>query len=198
MGGVACGLIAVGILPAMWALPGLELAQFPFRLLPIAEFALATAAAFAPWGLALLPLAWIPLLWAVLATSVVGNEGVSIAVLQQLHPDVPENLPPGGPRLYTSPSRWALGVAQSHRARQFAKGTTIEPIFYFPAWEIRCGGRQVASFADPPTGLLAYRGKDCVRRLVRTGPERAGAMISALALLIILLSLLRRRSAPAQ
>ena len=181
----AYGLIAVGAVPILWSLPGLSAVQFPFRLLPVAEFALATAAALVPWGPALLPLAIFPLMWTVIASASPGSEGLSMAELRSLHPDVPENLPPGE-RPYSWPSRWALGVAASHRQPRFSNGVTVEPLFYFPAWRVTCEGRSVETFADPGTQLLSYRGQGCARKLRMTAPEMAGGAISMLGFLALL------------
>jgi hypothetical protein len=118
-------------------------------------------------------------------------------VLRQYHPDVPENLPPGQ-RPYSWPSKWALRIAKTHRQPQFDGTTTVERVFYFPAWQVRCGGRAVPSSPDPQTQLLTYRGRGCSRSLIMTAPEKVGAVISLLALLALVSllfspSLLERR-----
>ena len=70
---------------------------------------------------------------------------------------------------------------------------TIEPVFYFPAWRVTCGGVDTPAFPDPTTGLLAHRGLDCTRRLVWTGPEWGGAALSLFALLVLLALSVRAR-----
>jgi hypothetical protein len=186
MFGLGCTLLAIGTVPILWSLPVLKSVQFPFRLLPVAEFALATGAALVPWRALPKMVIAVPLL--ITTGSIVTARTVAdvpIEQLQQLHPDVPENLPPGQ-RPYTWPSRWALDIAAKNPRATFANGITTDPVFYFPAWEVTCQGRRVATFAAPDSQLLAYRGQNCTRRLGWTEPERIGAIISALALLLLI------------
>jgi hypothetical protein len=175
--------------------------QFPFRALPFAEFGLATALARAPpGGSRLATLLVLPAL-ALSATFLLAPapDGAPVAPAELArHPEVPENLPPGA-RPYSWPSRWALDLAAAHRAPVRQGEATIEPVFYFPAWRVRCGGAEMPAFPDPATGLLAHRGVGCTLRLAWTGPEWAGAAISLLALLILLALIFRprpRRDAP--
>ena len=185
---LVCGLLAVGILPFLWDLPGLRSVQFPFRLLPVAEFAFATAIAFAPRSITFSPVLWLPLIamagFVIIAKP--AEVSVTLAELQSLHPDVPENLPPGH-RPYSWPSSWALHIAGQHRSAQFDGHVTVEPSFYFPSWRVRCGGRLVSTYAAPETQLLAHEGANCSRSLRWTVPERIGAALSAAALLLLLL-----------
>jgi hypothetical protein len=187
MFGLGCVLLGIGLIPVMWTLPLIRSVQFPFRIFPIAEFALATALAGATGRLLLLGISSLPLL-ALTGSIVMGPRppgGVPMAELRAFHPDVPENLPPGQ-RPYSWPSRWALGVASSHRQSQFNDGVTIEPVFYFPTWRVLCGGRPASTFPAPETQLLSYRGQSCSRSLVWTAPEKIGAALSALGLLVLL------------
>lgn len=200
MFGMACVVIAIGLFPFFWSLPLLRSAQFPFRLLPVAEFALATSIALVALR------AWerIASLLALLGVTVLiagshSPPNVSLAELAALHPDVPENLPPG-PRPYGWPSVWALDIAADHRAALSAHGVTVEPAFYYPAWQVRCGNRIAPTFADPATKLLSYRGPaDCALTLRRTPAERTGLIVSLVALLSLICAglaapLRRRRS----
>lgn len=184
--GLVCVALAIGTVPAIWALPLLRSVQFPFRLLPVAEFALATGMATA----AIRPGDRLIACLALLAITVpVAGSSYSPAISQAAlpaHPDVPENLPPGE-RPYSWPSRWAQLVASTHREPQVAGGVTTEPVFYFPAWRVVCAGRAVPTFPAAGTQLLAYRGQGCVRQLGRTLPEQLGAAISFAALLGLLL-----------
>jgi hypothetical protein len=184
--GIACVLLAIGLVPAIWSLPLLRSVQFPFRLLPLAEFALATAMAQAPWRPASLGVAFAPLvaISAFIMAAPPADQGVSLADVRVRHVDVPENLPPGE-RPYSWPSRWAQGVAAAHRQPQFANGVTVDPVFYFPAWRVTCGGREVPTFAEKGTQLLAYKGRNCTRSLGLTRQEKTGAAISLLALLAL-------------
>jgi hypothetical protein len=184
--GLGCVVLAVGTIPALWALPLLKSVQFPFRLLPVAEFALATSIALAPFRLIPMTLAAAPLLAGSWFISTVPGPKPSLTI-QQIHtlrPDVPENLPPGE-RPYTWPSHWALGIAQTHRQPTFANGITTEPVFYFPAWQMRCGDAVVPSFPVPQTQLLAYRGSNCARSLRWTFSEYLGAFFSVLGLIAL-------------
>jgi hypothetical protein len=173
-------------MPIIWALPVLRSVQFPFRLLPVAEFALATGAAFVAWRKFPLTVVALPLLGVTGFFAMAGAVAdVPYAEVQARHPDVPENLPPGE-RRYTSPSHWALDVAAAHRAPTFANGVTVEPVFYFPAWQVTCSGERMRTFPAPGTTLLAYQGRNCTPRLGWTGAERIGAIVSGLALLLLL------------
>jgi hypothetical protein len=187
---ILCCLVVAGLIPFFWSLPLIQAVQFPFRALPFAEFGLATAIAAAPRGegriAALLALPALALTAIFLVAPPPQGPPVTLALLAARHPDVPENLPPG-PRPYSWPSRWALDLAERHRAPVGQGEITVEPVFYFPAWRVTCAGRETATFPDPATRLLAYRGSDCVRTLGWTGAEKAGAAISLIALLLLAL-----------
>jgi len=196
--GLACTAIAIGAVPLIWEVPLLRSVQFPFRLLPIAEFSLAAALAFTP-----LRLLWVALLTlpSIFLTSQIVQSGsatqsITLVDLQTVYPDVPENLPPG-PRPYSWPSRWALDLAGKHREPEIVNGTTIDTVFYFPAWQVRCGGQPTGTFPDPQTRLLSYRGQSCIRWLDLTSAEKAGRVGSLLGLLALALATgvaaLRRR-----
>jgi hypothetical protein len=187
MFGLLCIALAIGLVPAIWTLPIVKSVQFPFRLLPIAEFALATAIATLPRRELSLPLALLPaaMTFFVLAAPPL-PPAISMQELRQNHPDVPENLPPAQ-RPYTWPSRWALALAATHRQPVVVNGITTEPVFYFPAWQVRCEGKLVATFPAPQTQLLSHRGTGCTRTLGTTTPEWWGALIS-LATLIVLIA----------
>lgn len=197
---IACCLVVAGFLPFFWSLPLIRSVQFPFRALPFAEFGLAAAIALAPRGARLVALLVAPAL-ALSATFLLApappGPPVTLALLAQRHPDVPENLPPGT-RPYSWPSRWALDLAARHRAPVRQSEVTIEPIFYFPAWRVTCAGQAVATFPDAATGLLAHRGSGCTARLGWTVPQKAGAATSLLALLLLalLFRVRARRDAP--
>jgi uncharacterized membrane protein len=185
--GLGCVVVAVGTIPVVWSLPLLRTVQFPFRLLPVAEFALATSIALAPLRSIPITLAAAPLLAASWFISTVPGPSsfMSVAQLHALRPDVPENLPPGE-RPYSWPSHWALDLAAEHHQPTFADGVTTEPVFYFPAWRVRCGGVRVATFPAPATQLLAYRGRSCTRSLGLTTPEKIGFAVSLGGLLALL------------
>jgi len=187
---LVCLVLALGAVPLLWALPILSWVQFPFRLLPVAELTLVTAVMLAPKER-------VP--WLILWTTFLLMAGFIIAakpdapafgdrVMRQYHPDVPENLPPGK-RPYSWPSEWALELSAKHRQPQLDGSVTVEPVFYFPAWQVRCGGKVVPTFPAPGTQLLSYRGHGCTRTLLWTMPEKVGALISLLTLLGLISSL---------
>jgi hypothetical protein len=193
---LACCAIVAGLVPYFWSLPLIESVQFPFRALPLAEFGLATAIALRGDRIAALlaaPALALSIVF-LMASSPPAPEGVTAELLARRHPDVPENLPPGE-RPYSWPSRWALDLAAGHRTPVVRNGITIEPVFYFPAWKMRCAGGEAATFADPESGLLAHDGGACTRTLGWTGEEKIGALLSLVALLILLASLIFRRRA---
>jgi hypothetical protein len=194
--GLICVLLAIGVLPMLWELPLLRSVQFPFRIFPLAEFALATAVARARLGPVLMSLALFPVLFYTCVTAPPGSKGYSLSDFQRLHPDVPENLPPG-PRPYSWPSKWALGVAAANPRSRKDGNSTVEPVFYFPAWRVTCGGRPVETFPERGTQLLSYRGEGCTRSLGWTGAEYAGALLSIIGLLSLAAGALfkRRQSA---
>ncbi|HWI88925.1 MAG TPA: 6-pyruvoyl-tetrahydropterin synthase-related protein [Sphingomicrobium sp.] len=193
---LVCILLGIGLVPFLWSAPALRSVQFPFRIMPLAEFGLATAFARIAWTRRKLAEALAPLLIATAFVSVARTppDPVTIAELSALHPDVPENLPPGE-RPYSWPSIWALDVAKAHRRAQYARGVTTEPLFYFPAWRVRCGDVPVATFPAPDTQLLSYRGKACARSPAVTSAEKIGAAMSLIGFLalIVVIGLGRRK-----
>jgi uncharacterized membrane protein len=190
---LACCALAAGIVPAMWDLPLLKSVQFPFRMLPLAEFAVATAVAHVgltrPWATT----AALAVLSMVIALSPARKVEFSIAALAADHPEVPENLPPGD-RPYAWPSEWALAVARDYPQAQRLGRHTVEPVFYFPSWQVRCRGVPVVAFPESGRKLLAHPGFGCQRRLALTSPEKTGAAISLAALLALIALLMLRRS----
>jgi len=186
--GIGCAIVGSGAIPWVWAIPPLQLVQFPYRIFPLAEFALATALARVsrPLLLALFSMPLVALTVVVMAWPL-RQPDVSMEQLRSTHPDVPENLPPGE-RPATWPSQWALDLAATHRTPQTKDGITVEPVFYFPSWRVDCGGHRVPTFAAPETKLLAHPESNCSRRIGLTPPEIIGGLLSALALLILLLA----------
>lgn len=184
---LCCLAIGVGVVPLIWTLPVLRWVQFPFRILPLAELAFVTAAAVSPRDRVPWLMIWVSFL--LMAGFIIGAKPESAnfgdRVMREVHPDVPENLPPGK-RPYSWPSKWALDIAAGHHRPEFDGKVTVDPVFYFPSWQVRCGGRLVGAFPDNRTKLLAYEGHGCSRRLVPTIPERIGAYLSLAALLVLL------------
>ena len=182
-----CILIAIGSVPFIWDAPLLRSVQFPFRILPLAEFGLATAFSQIAWSPRKLIETVAPVLIATGFAVFMRTppDAVSISQLRSVYPDVPENLPPGN-RAYSWPSIWALQTAKDHPRPEFSHGVTTEPIFFFPAWDVRCGDVFVPTFPARDTGLLSYRGQHCVRSLGYTNAEKIGARISVFGLLGLL------------
>jgi uncharacterized membrane protein len=184
-------LIGAGFLPWVWNLPIISSVQFPFRVLPVAEFAVATAVACSGAGPRKLTRALaLPLVISVaIPLAAAPSQSLTITDLQSIYPDVPENLPPGR-RPYTWPSEWAQGIARANKQPRWNNGVTVEPVFYFPAWKVLCRGRDTPTFPERETGLLSYRGRGCVRYIGRTDQERWGAAASCFSLFLLTLSLL--------
>jgi hypothetical protein len=175
-------LLVAGVVPQLWSLPLIHQVQFPYRALPLAEFALATALARGgsirdlPAGIAplLLTLTWLP------GLSIPNEE---LARLQRFHPDVYEYLPRGVMRAGET-SASLKDVLGSRIPPPNVPGMVVEPHFYFPSWS--CGQ------SEPRTQLLMHR-PDCSPRIVMTTPERIGAAISLAGLLLAIAGLLMGR-----
>lgn len=187
-------LLGIGLVPFIWTLPLLRSVQFPFRIFPLAEFALATAIARAAWTPRKIAEASLPLLAVTGFVSVAdaGPNPVTLAQLAAVYPDVPENLPPGN-RPYSWPSTWALDLARDHRRAEVSNGVTTEPLFYFPAWAVTCDGKAVPTFPAAGTQLLSYRGRNCTHSLRRTRLEELAALISLLGLIGIIMAIAASR-----
>jgi hypothetical protein len=191
-----CLAMAGALVPPTWQIPLLGTVQFPFRMYPLAAFAIATGFARLSLPRLVVYAATIP----VFGLSTVFSLGerahtappTAEALIEQ-HADVPENLPPGK-RQPGWPSHWALEVARSHPGPVRVGDQTVEPVFYFPAWEVRCQGQRVPTSPEASTKLLTYKGTGCARKLVPTMPERIGTAISLAGLLVLLgLAAFRRR-----
>jgi uncharacterized membrane protein len=89
----ACCFLAAGVVPAFWTLPILKDVQFPFRLMPLIEFATATGLASARLSGPMRLLAISPqLMLTPVFLFVHSNEKApSLEWLVHFHPDVPEN-----------------------------------------------------------------------------------------------------------
>ena len=168
-------VISAGVIPAFWSLPLLGKVQFPYRALPIAEFALVTAIARA--GLrpslivGLVPVAFLSGTFLFPPKS---GAPFTLAELQGEHPDVREYLPPGLLALNdpTMPREMAERLLPPPRV----PGKVVEPHFYFPAWS--CGEMH------PETKLLIHD-PSCSPRIVLTPAEKIGALITLLCLICV-------------
>lgn len=171
-------IIVAGIVPLLWSLPLLRSVQFPWRALPIAEFALATALAQLPrrpgreaWVAAL------PLLVSAILLAGFQPRQNDVARLRAMHPDVYEYLPKGALQGDATNVR-LKDLLASRLPPPRVPGMVVEPTFYFPAWS--CGEPE-------PRTLLLMHAPGCTPRLRWTWPERVGATISAATALLLLL-----------
>jgi hypothetical protein len=88
-----CCVISAGIVPAIWALPLLRDVQFPFRMLPLIEFAIATGAASVALSRRKAILLALPAL-ILTPVFVIVHQQEHVPTMAQLiafHPDTPEN-----------------------------------------------------------------------------------------------------------
>ena len=188
---LALGLTIVvsGLVPLVWSLPLLRDVQFPYRALPIAEFALATALARCclrqPRAIAATAL---PLAASLIVLPGFNSRQVrDLARLEAVHPDAYEYLPKGV--LAPGQEQAKLGDVLAARVPPpHVSGMVVEPVFYFPAWS--------CAVPEPKTTLIMHR-PDCHPRLVWTAPERIGAAVSAAFALVFLafgLTTRRRKS----
>lgn len=171
--GLICCLLALGLIPGIWQLPGLEKVQFPFRILGLVEFAVATGIAKLDWSRPYGAVAAIPALTmsVLMATSLPHDANTTLQRLEAFHPDVPENLPPGNhPR--TWPSLWALDLAKANPGS----------VFYFPGLTCR---------NPPDTVTMLVPG--CDGRTRPAAPEKGGLLISLLTAFLLIVSVVRRR-----
>lgn len=182
---IAMAAIVSGLIPLIWSAPLLRDVQFPFRALPLAEFALATALARLPRdpGLAAAPV--VPgLLLSLLIIRGFNLPGDDVRRLQAMHPDVYEYLP----KRVMKPGATNASLDDIFAGRippPHVPGMIVEPRFYFPSWS--CGTM------EPRTQLLMHK-PSCEPELVWTWAEKIGAIISAAAaLLLIGISVKRRR-----
>lgn len=192
---IACCIVVVGFIPGFWSLPLIRQVQFPFRAIPFIEFGLATALALVPRREYLGAIAVMPALLLSVAFSGPHQEkkAPTISFLARYHPDALEYLPRGVASVDWN-ADWSLRMLDGRLPPPQVAGKTVEPVFYFPAWEVRCQGERVTTFPDPGTKLLSYVGSNCERRLGWTGPEKIGFAISLLAACLLLIA--RRGTAP--
>lgn len=184
IGALLVVLLSAGLVPLFWHLPLLDKVQFPYRALPIAEFALITAIArtkLTPLAIAaLVPLA---LLSAAFVSPGESDSTLTVAALEAGHPDVAEYLPPGAIARDDTRTRPRDLPAKLLPAPHVA-GRVVDPVFYFPAWS--CGEMHA------PTKLL-IRDPSCSPRIISTREERVGAALTALSLLVAAAAIFRLR-----
>ncbi len=194
--------VAVGLVPALWTIPPLGKVQFPWRLLAIADFAFAVAAARTSWPMERLALLLAPALIAsatVLRVPAPTAPPIPPAALVR-HADVIEYLPPELDEETGAYSPRALRLAAASPPVRVAAGRTIVRRFAFPSWQVRCGASPVVATPEPRTRLLSYPGKGCrIERRV-TGPELMGWLLAAIAAALLAWDVIARhrrmRAAP--
>lgn len=180
--------IALGLVPFVWSLPLLRDVQFPYRILPLAELAIAAAIASSDMKPAIrVGSLAVPLLWSAVLASTPHEPGPDRLAVEQHHLDVTEYVPPGA----LQPDDTAPWLASPREGRVPAPevpGWSVQPTFYFPAWS--------CAVPEPKTKLLMHR-PDCRPQLRMTPQEKIGAAISLAALLALVTAFamkLRRRS----
>ena len=177
--------LAIGIVPGLWSLPLLEQVQFPYRVLPLAELALAAAAASAATPRRSLAIAVLPLALTAALYRLPPQSKPLDSYLDR-HRDVAEHLPrgflerPGDTPRPDEIERRIAGV-------RAPPGWIVRRTFYFPAW--------ACAVPEPQTRLVMHR-PDCTPRLERLRIETVGALVSlAASLALILLGWRRSRRA---
>jgi uncharacterized membrane protein len=92
---IVCGVIAAGVVPWLWNLPFLRDVQFPFRMMPLIEFAIATGIASTQLStlLRLFAMSYVFMLTPNFVVIHAQEDVPSIQYLDTFHPDVPENRP---------------------------------------------------------------------------------------------------------
>jgi hypothetical protein len=132
-----CCFLAAGVVPAFWTLPLLKEVQFPFRLMPLIEFAIATGLASVRlsgplWLLAMSPQLMLTPVFVFLHSQ---ERAPKLEWLIFFHPDVPENhltnpsqpLPKWPEQLGLAISLIGLAGAGALAVRQRRRLTTPEP-----------------------------------------------------------------------
>lgn len=175
---IAVMAIVAGFVPFFWSLPMLGQVQFPYRALPIAEFALVTAWARLPLDRRFaLHIGALPLLVSAIILPGFYTSARDLDRLKHLHPDTYEYLPRG----VLAPNETKASLREVLASRVPAprvEGKVVEERFYFPAWS--CGT------AESRTQLLVHD-PSCRPQLIMTPSEKVGAALSVLSILILML-----------
>jgi hypothetical protein len=200
---LAC-IAGLNLIPHLWDLPPLDKAQFPWRLMCIAEFAAITS------FVSVRPRLWIsgigaallmpPYIYAGAQAGVYMTRDVDYAAMARTMPDAIEYLPAGFPM---SAVHEKDRLADLRPYRSLPRTTEIDvkaagPVslhrFAFPIWRVTRDGREV-----PSTGpVITFHAQPGHYRLERTRiwQEVAGALLSlAAALTLIYLHFGHRKSA---
>ncbi|HEX7821823.1 MAG TPA: 6-pyruvoyl-tetrahydropterin synthase-related protein [Sphingobium sp.] len=199
---LAC-IAGLNFIPHLWDLPPLDKAQFPWRLMCIAEFAAITSFASAQ------PRLWIagigaallmpPYIYAGAMAGVYMTRDVDYRAMARELPDAVEYLPAGFPM---SAVREKDRLADLRPYRSLPGGTDIDVTkagpasfrrFLFPIWRVTRDGREVP-VTGPVITVDAQPGRYRLER-VMIWQEVAGMAISLAAALMLASLSLRRRIA---
>ncbi|MDX3899930.1 MAG: integral membrane-like protein [Sphingobium sp.] len=193
---VAAAMAAVRLIPFLWDIALLDKAQFPWRVLCIAEFATVTALVSArprwpTWAMGG-TLLLFPMLVCGITTAGNLSKTVDYARIMRVMPDAPEYLPAGFDlSRVTHPDRWTdLSAARGLPAGDMIRVRRAGPVTLrhaaFPIWRVTRDGRPVPS-AGP---LIRFDASPGVYRIERVAiwQERLGLWLSVAAALALLLA----------
>lgn len=217
---VAVFLMTAGVAPAFWSLPILSEVQFPWRAMALQDFALVTLLAAAPAGARMsLPYVAFALL-AVANLYVVGRDFTAGPRVVQTSPwlasfpadtDPPEYLPHGMLRMTRDGPAPAVPGLSALPLVAGAVGARSDPVtgaiwlrrpvgaagpvtarrFYFPSWQARCDGRDVAVAPVGAARLVGFTpppgARSCRAFVGRTAEERLGGAIALTSLALLCL-----------
>ena len=177
-------VVVAGLVPFLWSMPLLKSVQFPYRALPIAEFAFATAIARIPRGpQTALAAAALPMIASLI---VLPGFHLRLATLRGSKPFTPMPTNTAGRNLKPGHTAAKLSDVLAPRVPPpRVPGEIVEPHFYFPAWS--CG-------TEEPRTQLPMHDSTCKPRIVWTMFEKLGASISFVFAFSLLCAGVRRRS----
>lgn len=196
---VVAALAAVRLIPFLWDIPLLNKAQFPWRVLCIAEFAAITALMSARPRWPVLAMGGTLLLfpWLVGGITTAGNlsKTVDYTRIARVMPDAPEYLPAGFDlSRVTHPDRWTdlsatRGLPRGEAIRVTKAGPVTLHRAAFPIWRVTRDGRPVPSVGP----LIRFDATPGLYRIERVAlwQERVGLWLSLAAGLALLLGWLR-------
>lgn len=196
---VIAALASIRLIPFLWDIAMLNKAQFPWRVMGIAEFAAVTALmSYRPRGLFLAAaglLLLFPYAFGALLTQANLRKHVDYGLIARVMPDAPEYLPRGFDlSLVREKDHWtdlrrfrALPEGQEIRVDRAQRVTLHHAAF--PIWRVIHDGAPVPS-SGPLISFDAQPGLYRIER-VTLWQERLGFAITLLAALLLLLSQLR-------
>ncbi|MGV3771205.1 MAG: integral membrane-like protein [Sphingobium phenoxybenzoativorans] len=202
---LAC-IAGLNLIPYLWDMPPLDKAQFPWRLMCIAEFAAITSLMagraniwIAGIGAALL---MPPYIYAGAQAGVYMTRDVDYAQMARSMPDAVEYLPAGFPMSAVT-EKDRLADLTPYRTLPRAMEMDVQQAgpasfrrFAFPIWRVTRDGHEVAS-TGPLISFQAQPGHYRLER-VRIWQESAGAVVSLLAMAALALLAFGRRPGSAR